>query len=48
MIGFVGTNRDSEQGLETGYCVNLRYWRRGYAGEAFRVFLELYWSLPGK
>jgi len=48
MVGFVGTNRDSEQGLETGYCVNLRYWGRGYAGEAFGAFLRLYWSLPGK
>jgi len=45
MIGLVGTNRVSEQGLEVGYCLNIRYWGRGYAGEAFRAFLELYWGM---
>ena len=47
MIGLVGTNRHSPQGLETGYCLNRKYWGKGYAGEAFAAFLELYWSLPG-
>ena len=45
MIGLVGTNRNSPQGLETGYCVNIKYWGKGYAGEAFKAFLELYWTL---
>ncbi|KAF4633818.1 hypothetical protein G7Y89_g4310 [Cudoniella acicularis] len=46
MIGLVGTNRMSDQGLETGYCINIKYWGKGYAGEAFTAFLKLYWSLP--
>jgi len=45
MIGFVGTNRDSAEGLEVGYCVNVEYWGRGYAGEAFAAFLDMYWKL---
>lgn len=44
MIGMVGTNRYSDEGLETGYCINLKYWGKGYAGEAFAGFLELFWS----
>jgi RimJ/RimL family protein N-acetyltransferase len=48
MIGMVGTNRYSDEGLETGYCVNIAYWGKGYAGEAFRGFLELFWSLEGR
>jgi RimJ/RimL family protein N-acetyltransferase len=48
MIGMLGTNRYSDEGLETGYCINLAYWGKGYAGEAFAGFLELYWSLPGQ
>lgn len=48
MIGLTGTNRWSEQGLETGYILNVRYWGRGYAGEAFRGFLGLYWGLEGE
>lgn len=47
-IGMVGTNRWSEQGLETGYCMNLNYWGKGYATEAFAAFLKLYWTLPGE
>jgi hypothetical protein len=31
MIGLVGTNRISDQGLETGYFLNKRYWGKGYA-----------------
>jgi len=47
MIGLVGTNRMSDQGLETGYFFNKKYWGQGYATEAFAAFLKLYWSLPG-
>jgi RimJ/RimL family protein N-acetyltransferase len=47
MIGMVGTNRFSPQGLETGYCINIRYWGKGYATEGFRAFLSLYWNLAG-
>jgi RimJ/RimL family protein N-acetyltransferase len=48
MIGMVGTNRWSQHGMETGYCMNYAYWGQGYGGEAFRLFLQLYWTLPGK
>jgi RimJ/RimL family protein N-acetyltransferase len=48
MVGMVGTNRFSDQGLETGYCINLKYWGKGYAGEGFKGFLDLFWSLPGE
>lgn len=47
MIGMVGTNRWSPHGMETGYCMNFDYWGQGYGGEAFRLFLSLYWTLPG-
>lgn len=47
-IGIVGTNRWSEQGMETGYCINKAYWGRGYATEAFKLFLEYYWTLEGE
>jgi len=40
MIGLVGTNRMSDHGLETGYCINPKYWGKGYAGEAFSAFFE--------
>ncbi|KAG0651483.1 hypothetical protein D0Z07_1559 [Hyphodiscus hymeniophilus] len=45
MIGMTGTNRFSDEGMETGYCMHVAYWGRGYAGEAFRGFLELFWGL---
>lgn len=48
MIGLVGTNRKSPQGLETGYCMNIKYWGHGYANEAFGAFLEGYWKLESK
>ena len=48
MIGFVGTNRWCEQGLEVGYCLNRAYWGRGYITEGFRAFLEIFWGLPGR
>lgn len=48
MVGMLGTNRYSDEGMETGYCLNIAYWGKGYAGEAFKGFLELFWSLPGK
>jgi RimJ/RimL family protein N-acetyltransferase len=41
----VGTNRDSPHGLETGYCINIAYWGRGYASEGFAAFLKLFWAL---
>jgi RimJ/RimL family protein N-acetyltransferase len=48
MIGMVGTNRWSPHGMEVGYCINLKYWGRGYGSEAFGCFLELFWGLEGK
>lgn len=47
MIGVVGTNRPSPQGLEVGYVIDPFYWGQGYASEAFACFLKLYWTLPG-
>jgi RimJ/RimL family protein N-acetyltransferase len=47
MIGFVGTNRWCELGMEVGYCANIAYWGRGFISEGFTRFLELYWTLPG-
>jgi len=47
VIGIIGTNRWSEQGMEVGYCVNIKYWGKGFATEALRMFLELYWSFSG-
>jgi RimJ/RimL family protein N-acetyltransferase len=47
MVGFVGTNRWCEQGLEVGYCLNIKYWGKGYTTEGFRAFLEVFWELPG-
>jgi RimJ/RimL family protein N-acetyltransferase len=26
-------------------CINIAYWGRGYASEAFAAFLNLYWTL---
>ncbi len=47
MVGFVGTNRWSAEGMEVGYCMNVSYWGRGFASEGFLAFLPLFWSLPG-
>jgi RimJ/RimL family protein N-acetyltransferase len=47
MIGFVGTNRWCEQGMDVGYCMNISYWGHGYATEGMRAFLKLFWELPG-
>jgi RimJ/RimL family protein N-acetyltransferase len=47
MIGFVGTNRWCEQGLEVGYCLNRGYWGKGFITEGFRAFLEIFWGLSG-
>lgn len=47
-IGIVGTNRWSDQGMETGYCLHKDFWGKGYATEAFRCFLEMYWKIEGK
>lgn len=41
----MGTNRESEHGLETGYVVHPSYWGRGYASEAVAAFLKLFWTL---
>ena len=46
-IGIVGTNRWSEQGMETGYCLHKDHWGRGYATEAFEGFLRMYWTITG-
>lgn len=48
MVGMLGTNRYSDEGLETGYCINLAYWGKGYAGEAFSGFLSHFWSLENR
>jgi len=48
VIGMIGTNRWSQQGMEVGYCVNINYWGKGYATEALKAFLEMFWNLPGK
>lgn len=48
MIGFVGTNRYKEQGMEVGYVINRAYWGKGFATEGMRLFLEMYWEMPGK
>jgi RimJ/RimL family protein N-acetyltransferase len=48
MIGFVGTNRPSPQGLEFGYCFKYEYWGKGYATEAARMFLDIYWGLESR
>ncbi|RDW65435.1 hypothetical protein BP5796_10127 [Coleophoma crateriformis] len=45
MIGLVGTNRYSPQGLETGYMLHSSYWGRGYGKEAFKEFLKWFWAL---
>jgi len=47
MVGFVGTNRWCEQGMDVGYCMNISYWGQGYATEGMRAFLKLFWDLPG-
>jgi RimJ/RimL family protein N-acetyltransferase len=47
MIGFVGTNRWCEQGLEVGYCLNRRYWGKGFVTEGFGEFLRVFWGLSG-
>jgi RimJ/RimL family protein N-acetyltransferase len=48
MIGMTGTNRWSHQGMETGYFMNVDYWGKGYASEAFAGFLQLFWSLEDR
>ncbi|KAH8811469.1 N-acetyltransferase-like protein [Xylogone sp. PMI_703] len=48
VIGMVGTNRESPQGLETGYFMNSKYWGKGYATEAFKAFLDMYWTLENR
>lgn len=31
--------------METGYCLNREYWGKGFATEAFSLFLRYYWTL---
>ncbi|KAH7308769.1 GNAT domain-containing protein [Rhexocercosporidium sp. MPI-PUGE-AT-0058] len=45
MVGFVGTNRYKEQGMEVGYVINRRFWGRGFATEGMRLFLDMYWAM---
>ncbi|TAQ88128.1 hypothetical protein B7494_g3513 [Chlorociboria aeruginascens] len=45
IVGIVGTFRRGGEGLETSYCMNIKYWGRGYATEAFREFLKVFWRL---
>ena len=47
-IGVVGTNRWSDQGMETGYSLNRAYWGKGFATEAFQGFLKMYWTIAGR
>jgi RimJ/RimL family protein N-acetyltransferase len=51
-IGMVGTIReisvekfDIKSAPEWGYMIDVKYQKQGYATEAGRGFLELYWSL---
>ncbi len=50
MIGFVGTNRWSKEGIgmEVGYCLNIDFWGEGYCTEGFKGFLEWFWGLEGR
>ncbi|PQE04879.1 hypothetical protein CJF30_00004666 [Rutstroemia sp. NJR-2017a BBW] len=44
-IGAVGVIRFEEgSGAEVGYGIHPEYQRKGYATEALRLFVELYWS----
>ncbi|KAH9224962.1 GNAT domain-containing protein, partial [Leptodontidium sp. 2 PMI_412] len=45
MVGFVGTNRYKESGMEVGYVINRRFWGRGFATEGLRMFLDMYWEM---
>lgn len=47
MVGFVGTNRYKESGMEVGYVINRRFWGRGFATEGLRMFLDMYWEMSG-
>lgn len=44
----VGTNRESPDGLQAGYCINPAYWGHGYASEGFAAFLKLFWTLENR
>jgi RimJ/RimL family protein N-acetyltransferase len=41
----VGTNCESPEGLQIGYCINIAYLGRGYASEGLAAFLKLFWAL---
>lgn len=40
MIGLVGTNRMSDHDLETGYCINTKYWGPWICWRSILCFLE--------
>src|ERR1700709_748273 len=46
MIGIIGTPRNQPLWAEVGYGLHPDYWGKGYASEALKLFIELYWA-PG-
>jgi RimJ/RimL family protein N-acetyltransferase len=45
VIGYVGIN-EVYPSPEIGYSIHPNYWGKGYATEALKGLLELWWSLP--
>jgi RimJ/RimL family protein N-acetyltransferase len=45
VIGYVGIN-EVYPSPEIGYSIHPDYWGKGYATEALKGLLELWWSLP--
>ena len=46
MIGIVGLPRIEARWAELGYGLHIDYWGKGYASEALKLFIDLYWT-PG-
>jgi len=44
MIGIVGTTRNTPTAAEVGYGLHCDYWGKGYASEAVRLFIDVYWA----